>query len=194
MKTPSHWILNLVFLGQAVSPAAKIAITLGAILPDLPIFVFYAISKYIHRLPESTIWNQAYYAPFWQNTVALFHSLPLAGLGLAVCAACQWQPGVMLCLSLMAHSLLDLPVHHDDAHRHFFPLSDYRWMSPISYWDRAHYGSIVALVELLLVLAATPLVLSLLDGWVTKGTVLAVDLIYIVGYIRFYLLSHSSVS
>lgn len=194
MKTPSHWILNLVFLGQAVSPAAKTAITLGAILPDVPIFVFYAISKYIHCLPESTIWNQAYYAPFWQNTVALLHSLPLAGLGLAGCAACQWQPGVMFCLSLIAHSLLDLPVHHDDAHRHFFPLSDYRWISPISYWDRAHYGSIVALVELLLVLAATPLVLSLLDGWVTKGTVLAVDLIYIVGYIRFYLLSHSSVS
>jgi hypothetical protein len=37
---------------------------------------------------------------------------------------------------------LVLPLHHDDGHRHLFPLLDWRFESPISYWDPAHYGKV----------------------------------------------------
>ncbi|MGI8738245.1 MAG: hypothetical protein ACR2KU_00935 [Gammaproteobacteria bacterium] len=49
------------------------------------------------------------------------------------------------------HVLFDLPLHHDDAHRHFFPFSDWRFYSPVSYWDPAHYGDIVSACEILAV-------------------------------------------
>jgi len=45
-------------------------------------------------------------------------------------------------------SLHPLALHHDDAHRHFLPLSGFRFESPISYWDPAHYGLVFGAVEL----------------------------------------------
>ena len=62
MNTPSHYIVNLALLGK-VAPNANVAITIGAILSDLPIFVFYAVAKLIYRLPERQIWSEAYYEP-----------------------------------------------------------------------------------------------------------------------------------
>ena len=41
----------------------------------------------------------------------------------------------------------------DDAHRHFYPLSDYRFISLVSYWDPRHYGTVAMPAELLTVAA-----------------------------------------
>ena len=56
MNTPSHYILNLALLGKSIAPNDNIAITVGAILPDIPIFLFYLVAKFIYKLPESKIW------------------------------------------------------------------------------------------------------------------------------------------
>ena len=56
-------------------------------------------------------------------------------------------PGKLLFASMLLHVAGDLPFHHDDGHRHFFPFSDWRFESPISYWDRDHYGGVFAWVE-----------------------------------------------
>ncbi|MDJ0631717.1 MAG: hypothetical protein QNJ34_00865 [Xenococcaceae cyanobacterium MO_188.B29] len=189
MNTPSHYILNLALLGKSIAPNDNIAITVGAILPDIPIFLFYLVAKFIYKLPESKIWSEAYYQTVWQNIIALSHSIPVALIGLIIFIYLDWQTGVVFCVSIICHCLLDLPVHHDDAHRHFFPLSNYRFISPFSYWDINHYGRVVAAIELLLVLIANPLVLGLLNSPITKGIVIAIDLIYLFGYFRFYLLT-----
>jgi hypothetical protein len=60
-------------------------------------------------------------------------------------------------------------------------------MSPLSYWDPAHHGAFVALAEVLMILALTPFALGLLQSGLTKSIIIAIDLLYIVGYIRFYL-------
>lgn len=192
MNTPSHYILNLAFLGKTIAPKNNIAIAIGAILPDVPIFIFYFVAKFIYKLPESKIWSEAYYEVFWQNTIALFHSIPLALIGAIIFFRLDWKPGMILCISMICHSLLDLPVHHDDAHRHFFPFSNYRFISPFSYWDVNHYGRIVALIELSLVLVVNPIVIGLLNSPVTKGIVIAIDLFYLLGYFRFYLFNSFS--
>ena len=191
MKTPSHYILNIALLGQIIVPKANVAITIGALLPDIPIFIFYFIAKYIYKMPERQIWSKAYYEPFWQNWIAIFHSFPIALTGLLLSFFCHWKLGAITFSSMILHSLLDLPVHNDDAHRHFFPLSNYRFISPLSYWDPKHYGHIVALVELLLVIAVTPLIFNLLLSNITKGLVILIEIFYLVGYIRFYILRNS---
>jgi hypothetical protein len=187
MNTPGHYILNLALLGKTISPKHHLAIAIGAILPDVPIFVFYFVTKFIYKMPEGKIWSEAYYEPFWQNLVALFHSIPLALMGTTIFYRLGYKPGMILCISLVCHSLLDLPVHHDDAHRHFFPLSNYRFISPFSYWDTNHYGKIVSLIEMTLVLGVNPLVLSWLSSHWTKGIVIAINLFYLFGYFRFSL-------
>jgi hypothetical protein len=57
--------------------------------------------------------------------------------------------------SMLLHVFGDLPLHHDDAHRHFFPFSDWRFASPVSYWDPAHHGQWASLVEVSCVIAAS---------------------------------------
>ena len=187
MNTPSHWLLNVALLGRDAAPEARWAIVLGAIAPDLPIFIFYAVSKGIYRLPEAQIWREAYYEPGWQFIVAIGHSFPLAGLGLLLSLWFRWDIGIIFCISLICHSLLDLPVHHDDAHRHFFPLNDFRFQSPLSYWDVKHYGRWVAGAELLSVLAVTPWVLQMYRAWAVRGLIFTIDALYIGGYLAFYL-------
>ena len=44
---------------------------------------------------------------------------------------------------------MDIPVHHDDGPLVLFPLDwKTRIMSPVSYWDRAHYGAIVGPLDM----------------------------------------------
>ncbi|MDP5338887.1 MAG: hypothetical protein NWQ28_09975, partial [Nodularia sp. (in: cyanobacteria)] len=130
MNTPSHAILNLVIFNQQLRDQASPAILIGAVLPDVPIFVFYLLMKFVYRLPEKQIWSEVYYQPLWQGIVSTFHSLPLAVLGVLIAHFWNWQLIEIGCISMVLHSLLDFPVHNNDAHRHFFPLSNYRFISP----------------------------------------------------------------
>lgn len=187
MNTPSHYILNLAALGSFVQPRVTAAITLGAIGPDAPILVFYLWAKFIQKMPESEIWSTGYYQPFWQNVIACTHSFPIAIVGLVICWQLRSHWGMIFFASMIGHSLLDLPVHNDDAHRHFFPLSDYRFESPLSYWDPDHYGGIVAGVELLLVIGAVPIVWPMLQTLAARIILVIIPIVYLVGYSRFYL-------
>ena len=186
MNSPSHAILNLALLGH-LSPEANLAIVVGAVLPDLPIFGFYVWAKRIEGLPEREIWREAYYRPQIQNLVAIFHSIPLALMAWFLASQGGWEVAQMVCLSCVLHSLGDLPVHNDDAHRHFFPFSNYRLISPISYWDPKHYGSVVAAIEFLLVSIATVWGFPRVQFWLGKGLMVAVNLFYFWVYYRFYL-------
>ena len=100
-----------------------------------------------------------------------------------------WQSVQILFLSMILHSLGDLPVHNDDAHRHFFPFSNYRFISPFSYWDRNHYGSIVSLVEMLLVLLSTFRVFGFVNSYFGKGLLILVNGFYSIGALLFYIRS-----
>jgi hypothetical protein len=189
VNTPSHAILNLAILGKHHRPQANLAIVFGAILPDIPIFIFYLLAKFVYRLPSRQIWSEAYYQPFWQNIIATFHSIPLALIAWGIARYCGWKQIEIVCLSTILHSLLDLPVHNDDAHRHFFPFSNYRFISPISYWDPTKHGKIVTVVERLLVLLATFYVFPFVHSYAGKGLIIAVNLFYVISYVYFYVLS-----
>ncbi|MCC3409842.1 MAG: hypothetical protein JGK17_30740 [Microcoleus sp. PH2017_10_PVI_O_A] len=189
MKTPSHAIINLAILGRVQHSEFNLLIVTGGILPDIPIFLFYFWAKYIARLPEAKIWSEAYYEPLNQNIVALFHSIPLAAIGWLIAYYLGLQNVQILFLSIILHSLGDLPVHNDDAHRHFFPFSNYRFISPISYWDPNHYGSIVSLVEMLLVLLSTFRVLGFVNSYVGKVLLILVNSFYSIGSVSFYVRS-----
>ncbi|WP_017716031.1 hypothetical protein [Kamptonema formosum] len=74
-----------------------------------------------------------------------------------------------------------------DAHRHFFPLSNYQFRRPISYWDVKRHGAIVALVELLVVLAATLYIFPRTQSLTGQGLLAIINIIYATGYFCFYL-------
>ncbi len=186
MNTPSHAIINLAILGKVFPSEFNLFMVLGGLLPDIPIFLFYGWAKLIAKMPERQIWSQAYYAPLMQTIIAIFHSIPLAFMGFAIASFYQWKIIQILCLSLILHSLFDLPVHHDDAHPHFFPFSKYRLISPFSYWDIKHYASLVSLVEILLVFLSTIITFSSVHSPFGKGLMIAINGFYVISYLYFY--------
>lgn len=154
MNTPSHLIINLAILRRGQAPEATWPILLGAFAPDAALFGFYAWAKLVQRLPEAVIWTEAYYRQPWQDIFAVGNSIPLALAGLGGSVALHQPLAAAFFASMLLHHLCDLPLHHDDAHRHFWPLSDWRFISPVSYWDANHWGAVGALVELVILLGA----------------------------------------
>lgn len=174
MNTPAHAIINLLLLSRRPSQRKTAAIIIGAVIPDLIIIVFYAWHLLLGTA-ETQIWSIEYYRPYWQAWIDSFNSIPLIGLALLIC----WKTGQVWLLALFAsmllHVLADLPLHHHDAHRHFFPFLDWRFASPVSYWDPNFYGQWVSLAEALCVLGASIYLgfkHALLRPWVIAGVVI----------------------
>ena len=186
MNTPTHSILNLTILGRAQQTVLTWPILIGSWLPDAALFVFYAWAK-LAGFSESSIWGELYYTPFWQDIFAIGNSIPLALLGLGIAAWRKWPWVVALCASMLLHHAEDLPFHHDDAHRHFWPLTDFRFISPVSYWDPDHFGAYVALAELLLVILASLILMRQVRSRLGRGLIIFTNVVYTVGYLSFYL-------
>lgn len=151
---------------------------MGAILPDVPIFLFYFLMKFGYRLPPHQIWTEVYYQPYWQAIFSTFHSIPLAVIGIAIAHSLNWKLLEVGLISVLLHCLLDLPVHNNDAHRHFFPFSKYRFISPISDWDRKRYVSIVAFGEIFLVFLTSIYLFLTMRSHFSQGLLVAVNLFY----------------
>ncbi len=181
MNTPSHAIVNLALLMNGRSEAV-LPVIIGATLPDIPMFVMYFWAKRIRRQSEAKIWSETYWQPHWQQVVHLFHSIPLAAIAATLAHFLGWQWLKLVGLSAILHSLGDLPIHNHDAHRHFLPFSQYRFISPISYWDPRHHGRVVAWVERGLVLVISIYLFPHVDFWVVRFLLVALNLSYLTGH------------
>ena len=155
MNTPAHIVLNTFALGRGRFARFAWPIAFGALLPDLPMFLFYAYQRGWLRAPERAIWSQAYFLPHWQTLFDASHSLPLFAVG-ALFAWRAKRPAWLACLASMAlHSVSDLLLHNEDAHGHFWPLFAWRFRSPVSYWDPRHHGQVFALLNLVALIACS---------------------------------------
>jgi hypothetical protein len=148
VKTPGHAVLNLLLLSSAGHAPAVVA---GAVAPDAPIALLYLFERHVRGTPEERIWSSAYQRPAWQAVIHGSHSIPLAvaAVGVSLLFRAPWATAFFL--SALLHAFADLPVHAEDAHRHFVPLSNWRFVSPLSYWDVRHHARVVAAVEAALV-------------------------------------------
>ena len=148
MDTGTHIVANLLVQSRRSKPRLFVAVALGAMIPDLPIIIFYAWESLFAGYSEHVIWTQRYFLSGWQNFIDVFNSIPLITVVLIVAAAMRmkWLPVILT--GMLLHILLDIPFHNDDAHRHFYPLSDWKFVSPISYWDPRYHGDIMAVVQI----------------------------------------------
>ena len=204
MNTQTHLLLAAALFCRPGHRGRNAAVLAGAFAPDLGVYGLFAWSK-LAGVPEADVWRRIYFAEPMQTIQAVFNSVPLyavlliAGMALlaplsrterAVAGAGAQQPASggdwwsfvdgrswlgLFALAALVHLAGDLPLHADDAHRHFWPLTDWRFHSPISYWDRAHYGGVFSLVEAALGVAlATVLFRRFPIRWVRALCVLAV--------------------
>jgi hypothetical protein len=179
MNTPAHVVINLVILSRPGSTRGNIAIFSGALLPDIPIFIFYFVERFILGTPEREIWNQSYYYGGWQYFIDVFNSVPLMFIGGVLAWQLRLRAIGLLFASMMIHVAFDLPFHHDDAHRHFLPFAEWRYSSPLSYWDSAHYGTLIGWVEFALVVSGCFFLYKRFDTKTARRAIISVGAVYI---------------
>lgn len=112
-------------------------------------------SSNLWRRPDGLYWNDP-----WLTLTDVLHSIPIWGV-LALLGYLLWRraSGTWVTFGLavlvfsagaLIHSIADMFTHATDAHAHFLPLSDWRYNSPVSYWQRSHYGREFGIFEMLL--------------------------------------------
>jgi membrane-bound metal-dependent hydrolase YbcI (DUF457 family) len=149
MNTQSHIIMGAALFGRP-APRLAIAGALGGVIPDLPMYAI-IIGLRASGYPLSEIFGKIYWEHWWQVSNAIGHSFILWSLVFAVSFVAKTQSwsgfGIAFSGSALLHSIVDFLCHRDDAHMHFWPLTEWRFRSPVSYWDSAYYGTQFSLFE-----------------------------------------------
>ncbi|MEE8483206.1 MAG: hypothetical protein V3S46_01305 [Nitrospinota bacterium] len=183
MNTPGHMVVNLALIGKKQKPGLTFPIFFGALAPDIPIFLFYFFQKIVLKIPEMEIWRDVYFQSNWQNLFDAFHSIPIILAALLISHAWKREKTAAFFASMLLHTFFDFPLHYDDAHRHFFPLSDFRFLSPVSYWDPNRYGQLGAFVELTVVTVASIAVWRRDKTRLVRGVVALALILYASGLV-----------
>lgn len=152
MHTPTHLLISGTLFARPGEKLRNTAAVAGALLPDAPIYVMWVWYKFVMGVEERTIWRQLYWSDGWQAAGAAVNSVPVYAALLVAGLARGWSVLTVFAASALVHLAFDFPFHNDDAHRHFWPFSDWRFHSPLSYWNDAHYGQIVGAAESVLAL------------------------------------------
>jgi hypothetical protein len=167
MQTPSHFLLTAVLAHKA--PAAnqtihKSAFLVGSILPDLPLLLltigyeiyyrWFATPPSSGSIMEYLHFDLFFTDPVWIISHNFFHSLVinvvLLGAGYwGMRQKWRWaRPLFWFSISTLFHTVIDIFTHHSDGPLLFFPLNwNYRFASPISYWESAYYSRPFSIFE-----------------------------------------------
>lgn len=162
MLTTTH-----VLVGAAVATRSRFRpwqITLGwlgGFAPDASIFFMFGLSR-VSNMPGDVVWREPdglYWQEPWQTFSAISNSIPLWLLGTLVGLFLLMRVdrykafGLALLIFSAAgltHVIADFLTHADDAHKHMWPLTDWRFNSPVSYWQDAYYAQQFRIFETLL--------------------------------------------
>lgn len=147
MNTPAHLLFGAAAFADPARRNTALAALVGALAPDLSLYLMASVSLFILQIPPHIVFDQLYFSPAWQQVFAVDNSFVLWGAGLAIGLWTRKAWVVAFCAAALLHLLADFSLHHDDARRHFWPLSDWRFESPFSYWDRRHGASWLAPLE-----------------------------------------------
>lgn len=124
------------------------AAVVGSLLPDFSLYFMFFWNRWVRGMSERQIFGTEYFSDYWQRVFSIDNSIPLWGAVLAVGLAARAPVIAVFAAAGLMHLVLDLALHHDDGRAHFWPISEWKFESPVSYWDPRHYGDIVGPVEI----------------------------------------------
>ena len=194
MNTQTHLLIAGALFARPGMPLRNTAVVIGALVPDLAIYTLFAWSKFA-GIPEATVWRQLYWQEPWQTWTAAGNSIPLYLIALLLGviflrqASNTWRIGLVLTfvsLAALSHIAGDMPVHVDDAHRHFWPISDWKFISPISYWHPDHHGDAFGIFEAVLGFALAALLFVRFKVWWVRALLIVMMIAYVAVPFYFY--------
>ena len=171
MNSPAHLIFGLAAFGKPERYAVTAAAIAGALIPDLSLYLMAGWELLIQGTDPEIVFGQMYFSESWQAVFRIDNSFVIWGLLLVAGIMARSAVLFALCGAALLHLALDFPLHNDDARAHFWPLTNWEFISPVSYWDPNHYGHIVGPVEVLLVVAASIYAWRRFTGWAMRGLI-----------------------
>jgi len=155
MRTFSHAIITAAIGSKAnVGRGSLIAFVVGSVLPDLPLGVLtlLAIVNTVDMSAAMVYMDEAYFSnPMWIALHNVPHSFVVMGcLSLLAYAFRQmrWMRWMLwYAAGTCLHISADILTHVSDGPMFLYPLSTYRFESPVSYWHPNHYGRLFTLFE-----------------------------------------------
>ncbi|MEM9798053.1 MAG: cobalamin biosynthesis protein CobQ [Pseudomonadota bacterium] len=170
MNTPAHLILGLAAFGRPSDAKVTVAAGFGALMPDLSLYLLVAGALAMGETPER-IFRELYFSNTWQAIFAVDNSVFVYGAIVAVGLLLRRRWLLAFGGAALLHVALDLPLHHDDGRPHFWPVSDWVYESPISYWDMSHGAAWVAPLESALCLALGGWLLWRFRSWLMRAAI-----------------------
>lgn len=110
--------------------AAAIA---GALIPDLSLYLMAGWELLIQGTDPEIVFGQMYFSESWQAVFRIDNSFVIWGLLLVAGIMARSAVLFALCGAALLHLALDFPLHNDDARAHFWPLTNWKFISPVSY-------------------------------------------------------------
>jgi membrane-bound metal-dependent hydrolase YbcI (DUF457 family) len=173
VNTPAHLIIGAAAFARPASRLVSVAAVLGALVPDLSLYLLVGWSLHIAHVPPRTVFGEYYFSPEWQAVFAVDNSFILWGVGLAVAVWASRPAPIAFFGAGFLHLMCDFPLHNEDARRHFWPLSDWVFRSPFSYWDRDRHGDIIGTLEIALCVVLAVILWRRFTGWPARALILA---------------------
>jgi len=172
MNTPAHLIFGITAFGRKDMQAITWAAAAGALIPDLSLYLLAGNQLLLQGTDPDEVFNHMYFSEEWHRIFRVDNSFILWGIVLGLAVMAKSRVFIALTGAAVLHLLLDFPLHHDDARAHFWPITDWKFESPVSYWDPHHYGHIVAPLEAVAVLGCCALLWRrYAGGWIMRAIV-----------------------
>lgn len=178
MRTATHALLALTALARPDAPRLNATVVAGALVPDLAIFVMAAWAGTVAQIPAAEIWDDVYFRPFWQEVFAVTNSAPIYALLVLLGFVFKVRWVWLLGAAALIHLAGDLPLHHDDGHPHFWPITSWIFESPVSYWDPRHFGRYFVFLELSSALLMIVLLWKRFPYWIWRAGLTFAGLTY----------------
>jgi hypothetical protein len=151
--------------------------------------------------PDRVIFGELYWQDWWQIANAVGHSFWLWGgllllavfmrerLSASLRAIEGWTLVAILSASALLHTFIDFLCHREDAHMSFWPVTRWKFISSVSYWDDRHYGLWFGLFELGLGLTLAALLFFRFRNVIVRA-VLGIAMLLYLAVPAYFILSH----
>ena len=179
MMTQTHILIGAALFARPGARWAGPAAFAGAIAPDLDVFVMWIVER-MQGVSSCIIFRDRFWESPWTEVQAVSNSAPLWALIAFVGFMIRGRSVALLAFGATGflHIVGDFFLHADDARTHLQPFTDWRFYSPVSYWDPAYFGRTAMAVEAIVGMALVLLLWRRFDGRGTRGALILTALIY----------------
>lgn len=188
MNTPAHLIFGLAAFGKADRPALTGAALAGAMIPDLSLYLLAGWHLQVLGTAPEVVFGELYFSDAWQSIFRIDNSMILWGIALVIGVMARSGVMIALCGAALLHLGLDFLLHNDDGRAHFWPVSNWIFQSPVSYWDPDHYGNIFGPLEVVASLIACAFLWRRYAGGLMRSLIVLLGLMEFVPVIMFTLM------